>query len=216
MAAAVKFVHAGKKYSDRRILDGFDLEVEPGEAVSLSGPDGCGKSTVIRLALGLVLATSGTVFVGGINPAKAGYLGRIRMRRRISAVLDEPVLPAMPAEAWLAAGIWSLGEAWSASLKRARGILEETGMAGDAGKPFGALNPASQTVISLAGALARRPAVLLIDRAGLRDMEIPGGLASGMSSFTRQGGACLVAGAPPSWFAAFKSRVIKMEKGTGV
>ena len=161
------------------------------------------------------IATSGTVLVRGVNPARAGHLGRIRMRRRISAVLDDVVHPAMPAESWVATGIWCAGENWAASFKRARGILEESGLAGEASKPFGALKPDRQAVLLLAAGLARKPALLLIDRAGFRGSEIPGELAVRISGFVREGNACLLAGEPPSWFSALGPRMVRMEGNRG-
>ncbi len=44
-------------------LDGLTVSVRPGELVSVVGPSGCGKSTMLRLAAGLLEATSGTVAV---------------------------------------------------------------------------------------------------------------------------------------------------------
>lgn len=46
-------------------LDGIDLEIAPGEFVSVVGPSGCGKSTLLRLIAGLLPATSGSIKVFG-------------------------------------------------------------------------------------------------------------------------------------------------------
>lgn len=46
-------------------LDGFDLEVSPGQAVAILGPSGCGKSTSLLIAAGLRKATQGEVLVDG-------------------------------------------------------------------------------------------------------------------------------------------------------
>lgn len=213
MDAAVEFRSAGLRHQDRRLLDDFSLEVAGGEVVCLTGPAGCGKSTAIRMALGLSLATSGKVVSVGVDPAKAGYFGRTRMRRRISAVLDDIVFPALPAEAWVAAGVWCGGERWAASLKKARAALDLAGTSLEAGKPLGSLKPCARAAISLAGAMARRPALLLIDLEGFGEMEVPVELSAAVSAFIRDGGACLCAGEPPAWLAELKPRIAKMEKG---
>jgi NitT/TauT family transport system ATP-binding protein len=52
-------------------LDGVDLDVAPGEFVSLLGPSGCGKSTLLRLVGGLLDPSGGRVQVGDEEPASA-------------------------------------------------------------------------------------------------------------------------------------------------
>jgi ABC-2 type transport system ATP-binding protein len=56
-----------KQYGSRRALDGFDLEVRPGEIVGLIGHNGAGKSTLVEVVTGLVRPDSGTVRVGGVD-----------------------------------------------------------------------------------------------------------------------------------------------------
>ena len=48
-----------------QVLDGIELEVQPGEFVALLGPSGCGKSTLLRLVAGLEPATAGTLSQDG-------------------------------------------------------------------------------------------------------------------------------------------------------
>ena len=52
-------------------LDGIDLDIAPGEFVSLIGPSGCGKSTLLRVVGDLVAPTAGTVAVNGKSPHEA-------------------------------------------------------------------------------------------------------------------------------------------------
>jgi NitT/TauT family transport system ATP-binding protein len=52
-------------------LAGVDLDIEPGEFISVIGPSGCGKSTLLRVVGGLIPYESGTVSVAGTSPANA-------------------------------------------------------------------------------------------------------------------------------------------------
>ena len=54
-------------------LEQVDIDVAPGEFVSLIGPSGCGKSTLLRLIANLIEPTAGTVVVNG-KPAKRARL----------------------------------------------------------------------------------------------------------------------------------------------
>lgn len=63
---ALSFRDVGLVYPDgTEALSGIDLEICPGELVSIVGPSGCGKSTLLRLASGLLGATRGEIDVDG-------------------------------------------------------------------------------------------------------------------------------------------------------
>lgn len=67
-------------------LSGVDLDVEPGEFISIIGPSGCGKSTLLRVVGGLIPYESGTVKVAGATPAAA------RRSRQIGFAPQTPAL----------------------------------------------------------------------------------------------------------------------------
>lgn len=54
-----------KIYGRRRVVDGVDFQVEPGEIVGLLGPNGAGKTTSFRMACGMIEPNAGTVMLGG-------------------------------------------------------------------------------------------------------------------------------------------------------
>lgn len=64
--------------SEAEVLEGFSLEVRPGECVALVGPSGSGKTTVLRLALGLIDPSSGRVTLDGADaaPRAAAWVGQ--------------------------------------------------------------------------------------------------------------------------------------------
>src|SRR3977135_370135 len=54
-----------KSYGRRRVVDGVDFEVDPGEIVGLLGPNGAGKTTSFRMPCGMIDPDAGSVTLGG-------------------------------------------------------------------------------------------------------------------------------------------------------
>jgi NitT/TauT family transport system ATP-binding protein len=75
-----------KTFGATRALDTIDLDVAPGELVTLLGPSGCGKTTLLRVVGGLETVTAGTVTVDGRPPNEA------RSSKRIGFVPQSPAL----------------------------------------------------------------------------------------------------------------------------
>jgi NitT/TauT family transport system ATP-binding protein len=67
--SVVQIKDVTKRFGETTALQGIDLEIEPGEFVSLIGPSGCGKSTLLRVIGDLIQPTSGTASVNG-KPAR--------------------------------------------------------------------------------------------------------------------------------------------------
>jgi ABC-2 type transport system ATP-binding protein len=81
-----------KRFGASSALDGFDLEVLPGEVHGFLGPNGAGKTTTIRILLGLLRATSGRVELFGRDPWTDG----LRLHRRLAYVPgDVPLWPGL-------------------------------------------------------------------------------------------------------------------------
>jgi ABC-2 type transport system ATP-binding protein len=75
-----------KRFRRKSVLDGFDLEVAPGRVTVLLGRNGSGKSTFMKLCLGLLKAEAGTLTVGGHDPLKRAR----RVRQATGYVPDKP------------------------------------------------------------------------------------------------------------------------------
>ena len=74
---------------DPFVLHGLNVIIKPGEHVAITGPSGGGKSTLVKVLLGLVEPESGDVIVDGLPLRKFGYRS---FHRQISAVLQEDSL----------------------------------------------------------------------------------------------------------------------------
>jgi NitT/TauT family transport system ATP-binding protein len=139
-------------------LEAIDLDVQPGEFVSLIGPSGCGKSTLLRIVGDLAQPTSGEVVVNGKSARQA------RLDRDYGIVFQDPVLYdwrtvakniAMPLEL--------LG--WDRSKRAARvaEMIELVELQGFADHHPWQLSGGMQQRVSIARALSFNPALLLMD-----------------------------------------------------
>ena len=72
------------------VLDGFDLDLSPGETVALIGESGAGKSTVAALLLGLLSPTGGRITVGDADLSECG-LDAWRRHDRLGAAAPDAV-----------------------------------------------------------------------------------------------------------------------------
>jgi ABC-type multidrug transport system ATPase subunit len=70
-----------RRFRERRVVENFDLSLVAGERVALRGPNGSGKTTILRCILGTLWPTSGRISVGG------HAAGSLPARRLIGAVL---------------------------------------------------------------------------------------------------------------------------------
>jgi ABC-2 type transport system ATP-binding protein len=80
----------GRVRRERRVVnavDGITLEVERGELLGYLGPNGAGKSTTIKMLTGILVPSSGSVSVAGLDPARQ----RIELTRRIGVVFGQRV-----------------------------------------------------------------------------------------------------------------------------
>jgi len=79
-----------KAFGGHRVLDGLDLQVEPGESVALLGANGSGKTTTLRCVVGLAHPDRGRIEVAGIDVR----LNTVAARTRLSYLPQKSVFPA--------------------------------------------------------------------------------------------------------------------------
>jgi NitT/TauT family transport system ATP-binding protein len=136
-------------------LAGLDLDVRPGEWLSLLGPSGCGKSTALRLIAGLAKPTAGSVERVGRQPPGTHAVG---------LVFQEPTLmPWATVEGNIALPLQLLGTPRAEIRARVGELIERVGLAGFERARPRELSGGMKMRVSIARALASAPRLLLLD-----------------------------------------------------
>lgn len=171
----VRFIHVARSYAEAEVLEDVSLCVDTGEAVVVSGPGGAGKSTLVRLLIGLESPTRGWIVVDDLVLGGSAPEVLAAHRRRVGFISQEPLLiDDLPTERNVALALEVVG-ALPAEARNAAGYaLERVGMTHLAGIPAGSLSAGERRWVVVARALARREASLLVadePAAGLDPIE---------------------------------------------
>jgi ABC-2 type transport system ATP-binding protein len=163
-APAARVVGLVKTFGAVQALAGISAELPPGTILGLVGPDGAGKTTLIRLLAGLMQPTAGTVEVlgrtpraeGGTTQAQTGY-----MPQRFGLYEDLSVLDNL--------NLYANLRAQDAATRRQRfaELLRFTDLGSFTGRLAGKLSGGMKQKLGLACALLGRPRLLLLDEPGV-------------------------------------------------
>lgn len=147
----------------RTILDDISLQVEPGEFVAVLGANGAGKSTMLKVLLGLLRPSAGSVSVVGRPPRKGhsdvGYCPQVRTLDRETPLRSRDLVGM-----GLDGHRWGLGgmprQERDARIDQ---VLTEVEALAFAEAPVGQLSGGEQQRLAIAQALLSRPKLLLLD-----------------------------------------------------
>ncbi len=147
------------------ILSGVGLEVPEGEMMALVGPNGTGKSTLLRTLAGLLPIPSGRVLVAGRDLVKLSPLERARTLAMVGQQEETPA-DLRVAEV-VALGLLPHRPPWSGGGRKERNAvaeaLEQVSMTAYANRGFHQLSGGEQRRVLLARGLAQRTELLLLD-----------------------------------------------------
>ena len=149
-----------KLYGEQKALDNVSFKIETGEIAGLLGPNGAGKSTMMKIITGIIPASSGSVFVNGVEVGP----GNLEIRKEIGYLPENnPLYPDMYVREYLGfvASIYKLRDA----KKHVGEIIQATGLTSEQKKKIGSLSKGYKQRVGLAQALIHDPDVLILDEA---------------------------------------------------
>jgi ATP-binding cassette, subfamily B, bacterial CvaB/MchF/RaxB len=164
---AIELRNVSYRYAetDRFVLENVNLKVEAGEFLTISGPSGTGKTTMMKICLGLLEPTSGEVFIDGIP---LNTLGVRAYREQVAAVMQDDQLLSGSIADNIAFFDPSHHEERMVESAKLAGIHDEIlampmgygSLVGDMGS---ALSGGQKQRLLLARALYRQPRILFMD-----------------------------------------------------
>ena len=154
-APALEVVGLGKSFGSVRAVDDLSFRVEPGRVTGFLGPNGSGKTTTLRMLLGLVRPTDGRALVGGHAYADHPVPGAL-----VGAALEATGFhPGRTGAAHLAAYAPQVG----VGRERCREVLEQVGLTAAADRKVGGYSLGMRQRLGLATALLADPPALVLD-----------------------------------------------------
>jgi zinc transport system ATP-binding protein len=158
---AIKSNNLFFQYEETPILENVSFVIKPGEFIGIFGPNGGGKTTLLKLLLGFLKPQKGSVEILGESPKiareKMGYVPQISHldRQFPITVLEVVMMGCLDKSPW---------HSYTKDAKeKAREALAEVGMLDFQNHPFGTLSGGQAQRVLIARALVSKPAILLLD-----------------------------------------------------
>lgn len=199
-----------------RALAGVDLEIREGEFVTIQGPTGGGKSTLLQMLGALDRPTSGVVKLGDVDLAKASNakLGRVRATEVGFVFQGFNLIPTLTAHENVDMGLEPLGLSSAERASRVTEALAQVGLAERADHLPGELSGGQQQRVAIARAIAKRPRVLLADEpTGNLDEHMRDEILELLEGLNRDG-LTLIVVTHDSAVARRAHRRLRLEKGS--
>lgn len=163
--ALLRVENIGFAYADTPVLNDVSFSVTKGELVSVLGPNGCGKTTLLKIILGIFAPQAGRVL---LNDADIGRIGRKKLARRVAyvpqvhrasfsyPVLDVVMMGRMPHKSFFS-------RFSKEDEEEALGALEKTGILHLRDKSYTRISGGERQLTLIARALAQGARIFILD-----------------------------------------------------
>jgi ABC-2 type transport system ATP-binding protein len=150
-----------KRYGSVTAVDGVELDVRRGDVYGFLGPNGSGKTTTVRMLLGLVLPTSGEIEVLDMRVPRHAR----RVLGRVGAIVEAPAAYGHLSGRTNLSLLDAAGPGGSRRTRRRRieAALEQVGLSGVDRRPVKAYSLGMRQRLGLAAAVLRQPELLVLD-----------------------------------------------------
>ncbi|MEO8576675.1 MAG: ATP-binding cassette domain-containing protein [Gemmatimonadales bacterium] len=219
MSAALTIRDLVMKRGSRKILQGVNLEVAPGEICALLGASGAGKSTILRAVAALERFTAGRIDIGdfSLGPGPLPRESRLRpLRKRVGMVFQAHSLfeHLTAIENVTLAPVHAHGVTHARALDDAAVLLDSLGVAHRSDAYPRELSGGEAQRVAIARALAPGPMILLMDEpTSALDPARRGALGATLRALAEQGRALLIATHDIEFARAYADRMVELSEG---
>ncbi len=210
-------------YGGADIVKNVSLTVKGGGTVAIAGPNGCGKTTLLRAVCGLIPITAGEVFIDGSAAADIPPKERAKKVAMLSQTGAGGDYFGYTVVNTVLMGRYSrqkgsvFSETSGEDIAAAERCIAETGLGGLEDRPITELSGGQLQRVFLARAFAQEPEILLLDEpANHLDIKSQNELSVLLKRFTDSGGAVLGVFHDISFAAAVSDRILLMKDGEAV
>ena len=225
MAPMIRVRNLHKSFGDLEVLKGIELEVSPGEIVSVIGPSGSGKSTMLRCLIHLEEVSRGTVEIEGapialeLESGRQEQIGERAIRRRcrkLGMVFQNfNLFPHKTALGNVIEGLLAVSKLpKTEAVKRGEAMLARVGLAEKRDVYPAYLSGGQKQRVAIARMLAMEPDIMLFDEpTSALDPELVGEVLSVIKDLARENMTMVVVTHEMSFAREVSDRVVFMDEG---